>query len=239
MTETNISNNLNLFYMKRLFFFVSVALMVLATSCKKSDKNVVPTNDGDENVAYSYYVNTRNLCGKSVNDVVAGLKGMELNQETQTKYSKNFGKYAVEVSFTDVDDNNAVDILTITLLPSEDPKHEKLFTYDYVLALAKLINTEDKMLSDNVPCRFYGFYSEDKGEWLSRKFDDFVNGKDVTEQYLGGGSAYWLDNSIENYEPTEKETFTGMILTPVQMMDGTNPKDEYKIILTFAFKQVL
>ncbi len=225
--------------MKKVFFFMSIALMVLTTSCKKNDKNVVPTNDGDENVAYTYYVNTRNLCGKSINDVIASMKSMELNQTSQTKYSKNFGKYAVEISFTDGDDNNVVETLTVTLLPSEDPKSEKLFTYNYVLGLAKLINTEDKMFSDNVPCRFYGFYSEDKGAWLSRKFNDFVSGKDVTEAYLGGGSAYWLDNTIENYEPTEKEAFTGMILTPVQMMDGTNPKDEYKIILTFAFKQVL
>lgn len=75
--------------------------------------------------------------------------------------------------------------------------------------------------------------------WLSRKIDSFVEGKDVTETYLGGGSAYWLDSSIEGYEPTEKEVFTGMRLTPVQMIDGTKLIDEYTITLTFVLKQII
>ena len=75
---------------------------------------------------------------------------------------------------------------------------------------------------------------------MSKNFNDFVEGKDVEPEYLGGGSAYWLDNSVESYEPKDKDPFTGMSLTPVQLMDDTkNPIDEYTITLTFAFKQVL
>lgn len=228
--------------MKKLFFFMSIALMVIATSCKKDSKSspVVPFNSGNENIAYSYYIKTNNLCGQGKKDVIKYLKEMNMTQKSATEYTYKEKDYAVEISFADNDDNDAVDIVTVTLHPSEVPGHENIFNYKYVLGLANAIGSECKMLNENIACRFRGFYSEDKGEWMSKNFDGFVNGNDVAAKYLGSGSAYWLDNTIEQYEPTEKEAFTGMILTPVQLMDDTkNPIDEYTITLTFAFKQVL
>lgn len=228
--------------MKKVFFFMSIALMVLATSCKKDSATapIIPIeNSGNENIAYSYFVKTNSLCGKNKNDVIDIMKEMNMTQKSGTEYIQKEKDYIVEISFTDVDDNNFVDIVTVTLHPSEASGHEIIFNYKYVLGLANAIGSECKMLNDNVACRFHGFYSDDKDEWMSRNFNGFVNGNDVAAEYLGGGSAYWLENSIEEYEPKGKDSFTGMRLTPVQQMNGGKLIDEYAISFTFAFKQVL
>ena len=73
--------------MKKLFFFMSIALMVIATSCKKDSKTapVVPISSGNENIAYFYYIKTNNLCGQGKKDVIKYLEDMKMTKKSATE----------------------------------------------------------------------------------------------------------------------------------------------------------
>lgn len=240
--------------MKKLFFFLSLALAVIATGCKDNQKSqpvevpkvpVEEKNSGDSHLVYQYYMKTKNLCGQTVTEVTEYLTGkdMQFEQATPTVFFFNKEDHHVEINFTDPDDNGTVDILTVTISPSEAEKHKVIFNYDYVMELAKIIGQTDKLFSTGVECKFYGFYSQ-AGALLGSKgdFEAFVSGKWVTRENMNSGMAYWLDSSISEYIPNNVEKpqqFTGMYIRPIQIQNGGQPIDEYKIIMSFVIKQVI
>lgn len=240
--------------MKKLFFFLSLALAVIATGCKDNQKSqpvevpkvpVEEKNSGEDNIVYQYYQKTKNLCGQTTQEVADYLTGkdMQFEQATPVVFFFNKEDHSVEINFSDPDENDTVDILTVTISPSEAEKHKLVFDYDYVMQLAKAVGKSDKLFNTGVECRYYGFYSQ-AGALLGSKgdFEAFVSGKWVTPENMNSGMAYWLDSSISEYIPNNVEKpqlFTGMYIRPVQIQRGGQQIDEYKIIMSFVIKQVI
>ena len=238
--------------MKKLFFFLSLALAVIATGCKDNQKSqpvevpkvpVEEKNSGDDHIIYQYYLKTKDLCGAAPTTIEDEMKKMQLEQATSTVYFLNKEDHSVEINFIDVDDDSKVDKLSVTVSPSEAEKHKEIITYKYVKEFAKFVGKEDKMFATGVPCRFYAFYSQ-AGAMFGNKNDleGFLSDKWVTSENMNGGMIYWLDSSVSEYIPNNKEKpqkFTGMFVRPIQVMKGDNPTNEYKVNFTFVIDQVL
>lgn len=224
--------------MKKLFFFLSLALCVVLTGCQDDNKVVVPEegrdpveNSGDDNIAYTYYQGTKALCGQTMDDAAAHLQELKMQPMSEFVFALDNGDYSVYVALGDEDDDKYVDILSVSIEPSEKKDHKVLMTQEAVLEFAGLVGAEDKMLAKDVKCPFYGLFDK-AGEQIvpASQFKDFVAGKAVDAEHLNGGYALWLDETIKEFklDAENPQPFTGMVMSPIQI-EG----DEY--ILHFAF----
>ena len=233
--------------MKKLFFFLSLALAVVLTGCKKGnyiddvDPNP-PENTSDENVIYTIYQKTKSLCGMKMDDAIAGLLEMDLQKMSETNFYLDAKDYGVNFFLIDEDEDEIVDILAVSIAPSTEKEHKVILTRKTVCEFAKQVGQEDKMLASSAPCLFYGYYDAVGNKVMSGDgFEDFVEGR-LEVEHMNAGMALWLDENIKEFDPSEvkePKPFTGMCLNTIQMMDGDEPLDEYTVNISFVDGETL
>jgi len=223
--------------MKKLFFLLSVAVMVMATSCKPDNSLTFPVNDGEENPIYTYYSATQNLCCSSIATVDQKLTKLGLTAAGTNKYQLVGKEYVVTIDYVDVDSNETIDIFNVTFTPAEQ-KHDAALTFDCIKKFVGTVGNSMKLFATPTQCRFYGFYSAN-GTWLGAMGD--VNGVfgAVNEQTINNGYAFWVENSVETYDPSLKapNEFTGMYLKSTAATGSTT--GEYNIVLSYVINQTL
>ena len=218
---------------------MSVALVVMATSCKKDDQVISPVNDGEENVLYSYYSATQGFCGTSIATIGNKMKDLGFTQAGTDKYQLVCKEYVVTIDYVDADKNESIDILNVTFTPAEQ-KHDKTLTFDYIKEFMNAVGNEVKLFSTNPTyCRYYGFYDVN-GKWVGEIGD--LTGlleSELKENNISGGYAFWLGKDLEKYDPSFKapNEFTGMYIHPTTAT-AANP-GEYNVVISFVINQTL
>lgn len=221
--------------------------MILATSCKKNDVDVVPIeNEGKTNVIYAYYLNTKGICGMRIQDVPDYMKGLGMtlvsDSASRDVYSLNIpDSCVIHVTIADNDVNEIIDEVQVEFTPSEVKDHKVFLTYKYITQFAMSVGERDKMFASNTSCRYYGFFDCLIMEWVGEKdnFDDFARGHAMTQKNISTGFLFWLDESISGYTPfveDKPEMFTGMWLLSVPTEDTP---DEFGVVIDFALNQPL
>ena len=227
--------------MKKLFFFLSLALAVVLTGCENDNKSqpvevpkvpVEEKNTGDENIVYTYFLGTKALCGETIEEVATSLSKLNFQSPSDTEFILKNESYSVNVTLVDDDDDKVVDILAVSIEPSEKEGHAVMLNQDVFFDFVKQVKAEVKLLQgEKTACSFYGLYSMNGDQIVSStKFEELAEGK-VDAGKLSGSVAIWLDENIKEFKPFDTENpqeFTGMIVTPIQFKG-----DEF--IVNFAF----
>jgi len=227
--------------MKKLFYLLSVALVFMATSCKNEsyidEFSGDADNDGKDNPIFTYYSATQNLCGSSIATVDQKLKDLGMTAVDANKYQLVGKEYVVTIDYADVDKNESIDILNVTFTPAEQ-KHDAVLTFECIKQFSTAVGNNMKLFATSTACRYYGFYSAE-GKWLGAMGDvkSFYGSDAATDKSISGGYAFWLDESIKDYDPSLKapNEFTGMYLNPT----ASKTEGEYDIVLSFVMKQTL
>lgn len=227
--------------MKRLFFFMAAALVMVACNKNKADEPTNPdpkpqqdTTVVTKNLIHDQFDEMLPLVGLKKSDYEAAMKkaGYEKYEGTEI-YGKSTANTISEVS-SSVNGSDVVYKITCSIRPfkNDSSKYEPQMTVEYVKDVIVKIGNNCEMGADKINCRFLATYNQ-IGQKICSSPSDFE--KVLTAGNLNGTKTYYVDAKIEQWNPESTVPYVGIIMNvqdaiPVQGSTAT----EFSVAFEFS-----
>lgn len=204
--------------MKKLFYFVSLALiMAITVNCggnPEPENTQDPVKPGEKDSVYAKnelfdcFEAIRGIVGQPVSAAQAAFTSMGLEAATDVMYYKYYDNYGIQAN-VEANVEGTVYRVTCTMTPykPDGATDHKPFVVTSLIKDAVQKMGDNVTIGNGINCRFWAMYNQIGSKWAGN-VEEYM-------QYVNSGSlnatnTVWLDETIPTYSLDEPGKWTGV-----------------------------